>query len=145
MKCVEKMPHNHADKLVPLGLLDEILAAIAETQGNAWEGLHKALQAALEARGWQREARVAPPLKTRFDAFKDSIAVEIEFGLRDYAFREWTYFEKAHVAGLVTAGVHIVRCKPGDSANCSAKWARATLQSFSDVFSVPVLILGVDL
>jgi hypothetical protein len=45
---------------------------------------------------------------------------------------------------LRVAGVHIVRGKPGDAADCHARWVQNTLQAFCEVFSVPVLILGVD-
>jgi len=144
MECTQRLAHNRAEEFVPQQLMQEVLAAIRETTGNSLKEVHKPLQAALEARGWETDVAVADNLKFTFDALKGGVAVEIEFGLQDTAFKEWAKFQKARKVGKATAGVHIVPRNPTDEANCSAEWVHATLTSFSDVFCVPVLILEVE-
>jgi hypothetical protein len=139
------LEYNGASRVVPQRLVNEILAAIDQREGGKPKAVHSSIQATLQAAGWRRDALVAPGLNHRFDALKDGIAVEIEFWSQENAFKEWAKFQKAFVRGSLAAGVHIMRRHRDDPADCSADWALRTLDAFSDVFAVPVLVLGVDI
>ena len=54
-------------------------------------------------------------------------------------------FEKGFKDGTIGVGVHIMRATGGDVANARAPWAHKTLQALDNVFTVPILIYGVEL
>ncbi len=71
---------------------------------------HSQIQRAFKERGWFPEAAASPltGARTRFDLFKEGVAIEIETSSREFLYRDYFRFMLAESQGILRVGIIIL-------------------------------------
>ena len=116
------------------------------------DGLHNLIRDNLERKGWNTEELVSKSLAKRqsFDAYRDRIALEIEFSRYEFVYRDYFRFLLAFNEGKIDVGVLIVHTEKtrefhkNPSAAPSFENCKDELPKLKSMLAVPIWVLGLQ-
>lgn len=131
----EQFVYKDADKILKeKGLLQEIRATLRDFK----EIDHKEIQTEFRKRGWKLEQRIFPGVSWAWDAYKDKVAVSIEFSLVDAVHRDFLRAILAQKRGTLDVLVYVTSTfKEPRFRN-----VQRAIEIFKEILSVPILLFG---
>jgi len=138
-------------------LYDELIEILTELDIELWgkQNITKALKPLFQKRGWDNQPYVHKSnMRKRYDFGKGRVAVEVENSQYVRIYHDFLKFQYAYNQKLIDVGVLIVwgqkachrmyRQRGIQGTEAQDAHAYEELMMMSDIFSVPILILGVE-
>ena len=132
----------------------EVLQAINCSWTEPGDPPHQLLKEAFKARGWRPEVLVSNRThrKHYFDLYKDRVAIELEFSLREMFYRDYFRFLLAEREGMIDVGVIITRdlhleshmVEPLGGIRADIQQARDDLSWLKSWLRIPIWVIGVS-
>ena len=127
--------YNNADKILQQkGLLEEIKEILQSTK----EVDHGDIQNDFLNKGWEVEKQIFPQATWAWDAYKDKVAISVEFSLIDAVHRDFLRAILAQKHGDLDVLVYVTSTfKEPKFQN-----VKRDIEIFKEILTVPILLVG---
>lgn len=111
------------------------------------QDLSKQIQRHFAQRGWKQEVPTFTLTELRYDLVKEDVPIEVEIGHERLVYADFFKFLADYSQRKIPAGVMVVTENPMDFGH---KWhnsrdsTRRKIEAISNVYFVPILVLGIQ-
>ncbi len=149
---LETVNHRFAEEILnaKFDLKREIHETLKNVHLDTHKHAHEALKQAFIARGWNDEEPIAEGLRSRYDLYKNRIAIEVETSHRTNTYKDLLKFLVGFNENKIDVGVEVLwsdefkkrhRLNPGAP---SLGILSSDLEMFRLIVPVPVYGIGID-